>query len=592
VSRLGPASGARPRGQPGIRHVERNARRYIARTPDDEFFPLQWHYAAINLPQAWDHTVGSDEIIVAVVDTGIVSGHPDLQGRLVAGYDFIENLATSRDGDGRDPDPEDPGDLFGGPGQSSFHGTHVAGTIAAATDNTIGVAGVTWQTKIMPVRALGVDGGTSFDVAEAIRFAAGLPNVSGQVPATPAHVINLSLTGVPGELATAAELAALAAAHQAGAVVVAAAGNARSSLPTFPAAAPETISVNAVDIQLELASYSNFGSTIDLAAPGGFTGTDVNGDGFADGVVSTAASDLTGSIEFKYAVSNGTSMAAPHVAGVAALVLAANPDLSADEVREVLQSSAMDLGEPGRDDIFGHGLVDAAAAVREALDRAGQATSTEPALSLSTRSLDFGTDRTTLSVQISNTGGGFLDLTAVSADEIDADGWLQAELAGSTSNANAAGVDVTVDRTDLPDGTYRGTVTLSAAGLAPATIDVSMAVGEPSQMSETIYVIAVEPVLLDTVAQDGTDASENFVYTIADLAAGSYVIYAGTDRDNDGFICEIGDLCGALPSTIQPQILTLEPGQELANTDFSVARLILQQASGNASPALRLRRID
>jgi len=127
---------------------------YIRRAqvvPNDEEYGLQWHYEQINLPDAWDTTTGSDSIIVAVLDTGILSGHPDLAGRLIPGYDFVSSRSRSQDGDGIDPDAEDPGDDPDN-SSSSFHGTHVAGTVGAATNNSIGVAGVTWQTRIMPVR--------------------------------------------------------------------------------------------------------------------------------------------------------------------------------------------------------------------------------------------------------------------------------------------------------------------------------------------------------------------------------------------------------------------------------------------------------
>jgi serine protease len=154
----------------------------------------RWHYEQINLPDAWDTTTGSSDIIVAVLDTGILSEHPDLSGRLIDGYDFVSDEFRAQDGDGIDPDPEDPGDDPQNQ-SSSFHGTHVAGTIGAATDNRIGVAGVTWQTRIMPVRVLGALGGTSSEVSQGIRFAAGLTNDSGTVPDEPAHVINMSLGG-------------------------------------------------------------------------------------------------------------------------------------------------------------------------------------------------------------------------------------------------------------------------------------------------------------------------------------------------------------------------------------------------------------
>ncbi|MFB3076713.1 MAG: S8 family serine peptidase, partial [Lysobacterales bacterium] len=157
--------------EPSVEYAQPN---YIAKTmavPNDEAYPVQWHYPLINLPAAWDITTGDPSVTVAVLDTGVLLNHPDLQGQLVAGYDFVSNAQSSADGDGIDPDPDDPGDTDGTL-PSSFHGTHVAGTIAAATNNSIGVAGVAGNAKIMPIRVLG-RGGTTYDILKGVSYAAG-----------------------------------------------------------------------------------------------------------------------------------------------------------------------------------------------------------------------------------------------------------------------------------------------------------------------------------------------------------------------------------------------------------------------------------
>ena len=157
---------------------------YIRKTsliPNDTFYPSQWHYQMINLPSAWDITTGSADIIVAVIDTGVFLNHEDLAGQLIAGYDFISNAARAKDGDGIDPNPNDEGD-GSSTVASSFHGTHVAGTISALTNNNKGVAGVSWKSKIMPIRVLGAGGGTDFDIAQGILYAAGLANNSNTLP--------------------------------------------------------------------------------------------------------------------------------------------------------------------------------------------------------------------------------------------------------------------------------------------------------------------------------------------------------------------------------------------------------------------------
>ena len=328
-------------------------------------------------------------------------------------------------------------------GHSSFHGTHVAGTIAAATNNGIGVAGVTWHGKIMPVRALGKGGGTSFDVAESIRFAAGLPNVSGTLPAKPARIINLSVAGMPGDPPAAEEVEAITEATSAGVLVVAAAGNQASSAPAYPAAQPEVISVGAVDMQGNRAAYSNYGSTVDLMAPGGDTTVDSNGDGYVDGVLSTCATDATGAPVFTYLFGSGTSMAAAHVSGVTALVMAANPTLTAAEVRTVLDTTARDLGASGPDDDYGNGLVDAGAAVCAAVSMPGATVNSRPVLSLSTTAIDFGDELDEFHVRVNNAGGGYLTISSLTVQEADTGTWLQAQTSGSTDTASVQDIVVT-----------------------------------------------------------------------------------------------------------------------------------------------------
>lgn len=249
--------------------------RPTATVPNDKYYPLQWHYPLINLPQAWEISTGTDAI-VAVIDTGVLLAHPDLQGQLLPGYDFISDPAMALDGDGIDNNPNDPGD--GGQGNSSiFHGTHVAGTIAAATNNDIGVAGIAWNARIMPLRALGKGGGTLYDIDQAIRYAAGLSNDSGTLPARRADIINLSLGG--GGYSRSEQDVVTQARNQ-GVIIVAAAGNDAGATPYYPASYDGVVSVSDVGIDKTLAPYSNYGPDVDVAAPGGDMSADRNNDGY------------------------------------------------------------------------------------------------------------------------------------------------------------------------------------------------------------------------------------------------------------------------------------------------------------------------
>jgi len=318
---------------------------YIAKAceevvPNDEYYPLQWHYVDIKLPSAWAETKGSIDVVIAVLDTGVRFHHPDLEGVFYStGYDFIDN----------DNDPTDPGNPDNPSAQS--HGTHVAGTIAALTGNSKGVAGVTWgksglSAKILPVRVLGSDGsGSYFQVSQGIIYAV----------EHGAKVINMSLGGAPGSSVL---HDAVKYAHNNDVVIVCAAGNENGPV-SYPAAYSETIAVGAVRWDWTRAYYSNYGPEIDVVAPGGDTSVDQNWDGYADGILSTTWSPELGD---HYAFLQGTSMAAPHVTGVVALMMSVGIS-GVEEIRSTLRATAYDLGASGFDWEYGYGLVDAYKAV-------------------------------------------------------------------------------------------------------------------------------------------------------------------------------------------------------------------------------------
>ncbi|MET0091770.1 MAG: S8 family peptidase, partial [Candidatus Thiodiazotropha sp.] len=377
------------KGRSDVEFAEPNYMVQPSAVPNDEYYNLQWHYNQINLPQTWDVTTGSSNVIVSVIDTGILFNHPDTPARLVYGYDFISSTDISGDGDGIDNNPEDVGDSVQAGNASSFHGTHVAGTIAANTNNSIGVAGVAWNVSVMPIRVLGVGGGSTYDVAQGILYSAGLSNDSGTVPAQRADIINMSLGGGS---ANETSQNAITAARNAGVIIIAAAGNENTSQLSYPASYPGVVSVSAVDQNRQRAPYSNYGTEVDIAAPGGDTQADINGDGYADGVLSTIADDSQSPQQYVYSFYQGTSMASPHVAGVAALMKSVYSGLTPAIFDSMLSGGELttDIGNAGRDDLYGYGLVDAFKAVQAAQQRGGGGTTpTDPTLSVNPRTLNF-----------------------------------------------------------------------------------------------------------------------------------------------------------------------------------------------------------
>ncbi|WIV18280.1 S8 family peptidase [Paenibacillus polygoni] len=284
--------------------------------PNDLLFSrYQWNLPITETNKGWSLSRGSDNVTIAVVDTGVDLDHPDLEGQFVEGFNIVNPA-------------EKPYDDVG-------HGTHVAGIISAKVNNNEGVAGMTWYNKVMPVKVLDSSGsGTTYAVAEGIIWATDHG----------AKVINMSL----GNYADAEFLHdAIKYAYDRDVVLIAATGNDNTERPGYPAAYPEVFAVSATDASMRRADFSNYGDYVDVVAPG-----------------ASIASTYPGN---QYAALSGTSMASPHVAALAGLIRSVNPDLSNEEVMDLMRSSVIDLGDPGYDKYFGYGQID----VYKALEKAG-----------------------------------------------------------------------------------------------------------------------------------------------------------------------------------------------------------------------------
>ena len=568
------------RGRSDVRYAEPNYLLQATAVAHDTYFNLQWHYPFIELPAAWEISTGNSASaapLVAVVDTGVLLRHPDLIGQLVAGYDFIRDPKIAADGDGIDPNPDDVGDREGPSQRSGFHGTHVAGTIAARSDNAMGVSGVAWGARIMPIRVLGVGGGSGYDLTQGILFAAGLANDSGRVPERRADIINLSL-GCSACYSFSLD-EAIAAARRAGVIVIAAAGNNSNSTPFYPAAYNGVVAVSAVNSGSDLASYSNFGSYIDVAAPGGDT-SDRDADGYSDRIFSTLGDDSSGSIVFRYGWSIGTSMATPHVAGVAALMKAVHPALTPEEFDLALSSGAAvsDLGVPGRDDRFGYGTINALKAVQVAQSLGGGG---QPGLVTANPTvLDFphALDSKVLSVLAQGTRAP--TIVSVTADQ----SWISVSRSPNVDSAGMGDYLVLVDRASLAAAVYRGEIRINLSDGNTLRLPVYLQVLTQQTGTGDAGLLEVQLQDASTLAVVNKlnivpDNDGRYRYRFdSSVPAGEYRIHAGSDIDNDAAICGTGETCGAWPIQNSPENLRIDRDVNgisfilSTGTDFGIAR--------------------
>jgi serine protease len=359
---------AKVRSIPDVLSVEEDVLLKADIVPNDPAYAsAQWDLTGtygINASSAWNITTGSASVRVAVLDTGYTD-HQDLSGRILGGYDFISSTSVSNDGDLRDADAHDPGDWTTNTDgsvktASSWHGTHVSGTIGAATGNGEGIAGINWNSPIVPIRVLGSGGGYLSDISDGLRWAAGLA-VSG-TPANPypARVFNLSLGGSGSCWSYMQQ--AINDVTAVGGVVVVAAGNSNDDAANYqPSSCQNVVVVGATNNSGIKSSYSNYGSLVTISAQG-------------DSIYSTRNSGTTTPGSPNYAYMSGTSMATPHVAGVVSLILSIRPDLTYSQVVKILKNSASPFPAGSycqTSGLCGTGILNAQAALEAAQNYSG-----------------------------------------------------------------------------------------------------------------------------------------------------------------------------------------------------------------------------
>ena len=530
-------------------------RRVTSFTPNDPSYTSQWHYFApagankggANLPNAWTTTTGVAGVTVAVIDTGYRQ-HADL-GTVLQGYDFIHSTVMSNDGDARDTDAQDPGDWVAadecGAGEpasnSSWHGTHVAGTIAALMSNGLGGTGIAPNIQILPVRVMGKCGGFTSDIVDGMLWAAGFAVVGVPANAHPANVLNMSLGG--SGACSNIEQNAITQIVNAGKVVVVAAGNDGATTVSAPANCVGAIAVTAHAIDGDNAHYANIGAQIAISAPGGGCGAQAYAAGCTfgaangPGIYSLLNSGTHGPVADSYASYQGTSMATPHVTGVIALMLSVNPALTPVQVKTYLQTSARahpagtTCTQSPYAGLCGAGLLDAGAALIAV-------SNLPPTISLTNASQVVSPAASVALSAVANPSSG---------RSISSYAWTQLSGAsvGTINNANTANASFTAPTSG--SYTFQLTVTDSAAQSSTATATVRVnsppvltAVAPQTGVAATSLSFSVSATDVDgdvltfhpVSIPSGATLSATGVFNWANPAVGSYVMtyYA---RDND-----------------------------------------------------------
>lgn len=548
---------------------------------------LQWNMYDIGWPAAIELLQNRPDLLVktpviAVIDSGILQSHPDLQGVVIDQRDFVDVFF---DGDGFDADASEQANRSQ-PQCQHFHGTHVS-TTAVAPQNNIGIVGVAPIADLIALKVTNdtdenLCGAIVGDLPNAILYAAGLPNSSGTTAAIPADVINLSLGG---SQANPDEQFAIQRAVDAGVIVVAAAGNSGSPEQSFPAAFDGVIAVAATDRAQDRAGYSQFYPEVDIAAPGGDTAADLNADGIGDGVLA-GAGQLDGNVFLpSLDLKAGTSMASPHVAAGIALMKGIAPNLTHRDIEMMLFRGELteDIGTPGFDNMTGFGLMSLPKMLEAASRFSNDVGNTggEAAVSIVTSTpstLDFGRTLTEITLELVQLGEATVTVDFVTGDDELAlsDGSFPVRL-NSPASADGFGVyTFFFDRALLDEGrSVAGSIQFNLSDGTVYEVNVS---GTNQTANGTATTAAVF-FIFQRLSADGLIESQDQQFLIdsnsinetasfTGVTAGTYRVIFGTDTDNDGFLCDEGEICGTLPVNNQGFSAALVLNEDTSDLTF------------------------
>lgn len=557
--------------------------------PNDPIYPKQrWHYEQINLPAAMDRLVNlpmqpARRPLVAVIDSGIMVDHPDLAPQIEGGRTFVSlNIRNAGELDSANPDDLDVPTAAGDP---HFHGSHVAGTIAARTFDGYGAAGIAPMARLMPLRVFDQrrpTGAEDYDIINAMLYAAGLPNRTNLLPPRKADVINMSLGSA--QACPAAYVNIIQQVRQAGVIVVVAAGNdARNNdgvaVPVgSPANCPGVVAVGALDAQARQANYSQSGPELRVAAPGGDMSRSTTGEPQGDMVDSTVAIfSPEGKRQPGFAYMQGTSMATPHVAGVVALMKYAYPGLTPELFDAWLSAGKLtdDIGGPGYDTATGYGLINARKAVDVALAEAqNPGPAPQGQITALPFALDFGAQRTSMNLALSATA----KTSEVVQQITSSSPALTVNRTGVNAQTGLGSYMVNIDRTRLPAGTSFLSINVQTSSKT-LTVQVTVVkqdgggTGARSANYGTVYVLAIDSSTQDVVDEVMVTAQGGrYNWQLKGPKGQKVYLLAGGDLDWNGFICDAGEPCGVYPLLSNaPTEITL--ASNLSNLNFSLAPL-------------------
>ena len=517
-------------------NLDLDKKRYLKNFTPDPNWPIQWNLKQIGIDDVLN-TIGQDlqNVAVAVLDTGSPSSDSIAYttSNFVPGFDMVAD-ARNGDGDGYDADPTDPGAAT----QAGSHGTHVGTTIAAKNDgqNLNG-----FSVSVVPMRVFGVSGGAfDSDILNAMLYTAGFTNSSGTVysGSVPIRVINMSLGSIGGSCGS-TWTNIIRDVYDTGISVVSSSGNEGLEYPGyygFPASCSNVVSVGATDPAGNIAYYSTHNDLVDIAAPGGTVGTDINADGVADGVVAfDTNTDL-----YPY---QGTSMASPHVAGAIAVLYGLVPELTPVQIDGFISNGFMtiDAGDPGKDNYHGYGNLDLAKAVTALISDEGLDFTYA---TIGPKNISLDNNVNTFTFDISKIGSGELNVLSVAADNSSA----FSIVANNTDTEGFGSYTATINRDSLPNGTYQSNITASLSNDGEVSITVQYQIGPDRER------INVGPVYVALINDAGEQVVYGFLelnqelnFYIDNIETGQYYWFFSSELDANGYIGEPAELYNFYP---------------------------------------------